>query len=220
VAFVAVAAVLYFVRNIPAAGDISSALAQHPEAYTLSLGHVGDLTLPAFAYLRLPLTVAAAAFLIGAAGAWRGSIRRGAFSLAIMMVVLFHAARIALIVFDPYLSSRPLAEALVRSRAGTLIVDDPYWEFSSLFFYTDETGLILNGRRNNLEYGSYAPDASKVFIGDSEFARVWNGPDRCYVAAQAADVERLSGLVGVNTFHMIATSGGKYVFSNRSAEEP
>ena len=34
---------------------------------------------------------------------------------ALMMVLFFHAARLALVVFDPYMSSRPLAEALLRS---------------------------------------------------------------------------------------------------------
>ena len=34
-----IAAVLFAVRHVPATGDISTALQQHPEAYTLSLGH-------------------------------------------------------------------------------------------------------------------------------------------------------------------------------------
>src|ERR1700724_33840 len=51
------------VRNVPTPGDISTALSQHPEVYTLSLGHMEDLTLQSFAYLRFPLAVSAAAFL-------------------------------------------------------------------------------------------------------------------------------------------------------------
>ena len=34
--------------------------------------------------------------------------------MVLMMVLFFHAARIALVAFDPYFSSRQLAEALVR----------------------------------------------------------------------------------------------------------
>ena len=44
------------------------ALSYNPEAYTLSLGHMEDLTLRSFAYLRLPLALAVVAFLIGAVG--------------------------------------------------------------------------------------------------------------------------------------------------------
>ena len=70
-----------------------------------------------------------------------------------MMVLFFHAARLAMVVFDPYLSSRPLADALLRSPNGSLITDRHYYPFSSIFFYTNRTGLLLNGRVQNLEYG-------------------------------------------------------------------
>ncbi len=56
--------VLLLVRNVPTPGDIVSALTQHPEAYTLSLGHMQDLTMKSFAYFRLPLAVAAVALLM------------------------------------------------------------------------------------------------------------------------------------------------------------
>ena len=55
-------------RNLPAPGDISAALSSNPGAYKLSLGHMEDLTLASFAYLRLPLLLAAIAFLMGAVG--------------------------------------------------------------------------------------------------------------------------------------------------------
>ena len=71
VATLAAAAIVFIltqVWNLPAPGDISHALiAQDPEAYTLSLAHMGDLTMASFAYLRTPLVVAGIAFLIGAA---------------------------------------------------------------------------------------------------------------------------------------------------------
>src|SRR5260370_25287388 len=56
----------FLVRNIPAPGDISSALGHHPGVYTLSLGHMMDLTFDSFAYLRPPLAVPAAPLLAGA----------------------------------------------------------------------------------------------------------------------------------------------------------
>src|SRR5207244_12192425 len=102
----------------PAPGDISRALTQNPDVYTLSLGHITDLTLAAFAYLRLPLALAGIAFLVGALGAWRSRGRAAFLSLAVMMAILFHAARLALVVFDPYLGSRALAEALLRQTPG------------------------------------------------------------------------------------------------------
>ena len=84
--------ILYAVRNVQVSGDISSALDQHPSAYTLSLGHMGDLTLRSFAYLRLPLTEACVALLIGAAGCWAWSGRRSFFAILAMMVLFFTPA--------------------------------------------------------------------------------------------------------------------------------
>ena len=208
-----IGAILFAVRHVPATGDISSALQQHPESYTLSLGHLGDLTLQSFAYLRLPLIVAGVAFLVGAAGGWlRG--RRAFIALAAMMVLFLHASRMALVVFDPYLSSRPLAEALLRAPEGQLIVDGAYYPFSSVLFYSNRNALLLNGRVNNLEYGSYAPDSPHVFIDDAEFVRAWSGTIRYYLVADSSGVARLGTLVGPARLHQVAESGGKFLFTN------
>lgn len=208
-------AILWLVRSTPAPGDIASALSRHPDVYLLSLGHMTDLTLAAFAYLRLPMAVAAAGLAAGAWGAWRFHGSKAVWSLAVMMVLFDHAARLALVVFDPYLSTRPLAEALRRAPEGTLVVNNPYWEFSSVFFYANRSGLILNGRRNNLEYGSYAPGAPRVFIDDSEFMRLWQSPGRCYLVTEGSKLPRLEQLVGRNAMHALAASGGKLLLTNR-----
>jgi len=214
-AMVAVLTILYLVRNVPAPGDISSALQQHPEAYTLSLGHMGDLTLQSFAYLRAPLIVAGVAFLVGTAGAWFLRGWRAFFALAAMMVLFFHASRIALVVFDPYLSSRPIAEALLHAPEGRLIVDGAYYPYSSVLFYSNKDALLLNGRVNNLEYGSYAPGAPAVFINDSQFASAWSGTMRCYLVTDSQGLARLNALVSPTNLHQVAASGGKFLFTNR-----
>ena len=209
-ALVVIAVILVAVWNLPAPGDIASALTQNPEVYTLSLGHMTDLTWQSFAYLRLPLVVAGIAFLVGMLGAGKGRV----LALAVMMVIFFHAARLALVVFDPYLGSRPLAEALLRAPAGRLIVDDQYYAFSSVFFYTNRKALLLNGRKMNLEYGSYAPGAPDVFIDDVEFRQLWSRPERYYLVATDPETGRLERLVGRENLHVAAHSGGKSLFTN------
>jgi 4-amino-4-deoxy-L-arabinose transferase-like glycosyltransferase len=208
-----IAAILFAVRHVPVTGDISSALQQHPEAYTLSLGHMGDLTLQSFAYLRAPLILAGVAFLVGAAGGWlRG--RRAFIALAAMMVLFLHASRMALVTFDPYLSSRPIAEALLHAPPGQLIVDGAYYPFSSVLFYSNKSALLLNGRVNNLEYGSYAPNSPPVFINDAAFLRLWSGTIRYYLVTDSSGLARLSALAGPARLHQIAESGGKFLFTN------
>jgi 4-amino-4-deoxy-L-arabinose transferase-like glycosyltransferase len=213
--FLAIAGLLWASRGFATPGDISQALAQNPGAYTLSLGHMGDLTLRSFAYLRLPLAIAGVATLAGAIGAWKFRREGAVLALAVMMVLFYQAARVALIGFDPYLGSYPLAAALNHAPPGGLIIDNPYYEFSSVFFYTNRTALILNGRRNNLEYGSYAPGAPDVFIGNAEFSSRWNGPDRWYVVSEDENVDRLRSVVGSSALHRIAHAGGKSVYVNR-----
>lgn len=219
-ALAAIAFILSQVWNLPAPGDISRALTQHPEAYTLSLGHMGDLTMASFAYLRTPLLLAGAGFLVGAIFAFRGKMVGTVVGAVVMMVLFIHAARLALVVFDPYLASRPLAEALNRAPRGTLILDDQYYTFSSVVFYAEayhgQRILLLNGRVNNLEYGSYAPDAPRdVFIDDAGFRDRWLSGDLYYICVEKPQVQRLEKLVGREALHPVIESGGKFVFRNR-----
>jgi len=210
-----IAAALWISRGIGAPGDIAQALSRHPDAYTLSLGHMGDLTAASLAYLRMPLVVAGFATFFGVIGAFATRGMRSALALAIMMVLFFQAARAALGTFDPYLGSYPLAHALNQAPPGGLIIDNPYYEFSSVFYYGNRTGLILNGRVNNLEYGSYAPDAPRVFIQDADFVSRWRSADRWYVASDDENVAHLRGLVGVAALHPIVNAGGKTIYTNR-----
>ena len=203
------------VRNVPTPGDISQALARHPGAYTLSLGHMEDLTIESLAYLRLPLALAGVAFLIGALGTLRATGHRAFLSLAVMMAIFFQAARLAMVGFDPYLSSRPLADALLHAPPGRLVVDHHYYTYSSVFFYTNRTALLLNGRFNNLVYGSYAPGAPDVFPNDQQWRALWLGPDRYYLVADQSQRSRFQDLVGPAALHEVLLSGGKMLLTNQ-----
>jgi Dolichyl-phosphate-mannose-protein mannosyltransferase len=213
-AAVAAIGILVAVRHVPTPSDISVALSHHPGAYKLSLGHMEDLTLQSFAYLRLPLGLAALCFAIGAIGTLVLRGQRAFLAAALMMVLFFQAARLAMVAFDPFLSSRPLAEALLRAPEGALIVDHHYYTFSSVFFYTNRTALLLNGRRMNLEYGAYAPGAPDVFIDDAKFRDLWSHPERFYIVATDAAIPRLEGLVGREQLNVVTASGGKVLLAN------
>jgi 4-amino-4-deoxy-L-arabinose transferase-like glycosyltransferase len=203
------------VRHVPAPGDISNALVFHPKVNSLSLGHMEDLTLQSFAYLRVPLAMAGLAFCVGTIGTFVLRGQRALLAAALMMVVFFQAARLAMVVFDPYLSSRPLAEALERSPQGTLITEGHYYPFSSVFFYTNRTALLLNGRRLNLEYGSNAPGAPDVFIDDARFRDIWLASRRAYLVTFQESVPQLEPLVGNNHLNVVLQSGRGVLLSNQ-----
>lgn len=214
-AALAAVGVLFLIRNVPTPGDISAALSHHPGVYSLSLGHMEDLTLQSFAYLRLPLGLAALAFCVGAVGAFALRGKRAFLAAAVMMILFYQAARLAMVAFDPYLSSRPLAEALERSPEGGLITYRHYYPFSSIFFYTNRTALLLDGRRQNLVYGSYAPGAPDVFIDDARFQTLWSGPQREYLAAPESLLPHLTDLVGEKGLNVVVRSGGKLLLTNQ-----
>jgi hypothetical protein len=135
-----------------------------------------------------------------------------------MMVLFYHAARLAMVVFDPFLSSRPLAEVLAKSPEGKLIIDRNLWSLSSVIFYVDRDALILNGRYNNLEYGSYAPGAPDVFIDDTQFKSLWLEPQRDYLVAYQADLRHFEDLVGQDHINVVAAGGGKLILTNHPLE--
>jgi len=213
-AAIAAIAILIHVRGLPTPGDISAALVSHPGAYKLSLGHMEDLTLDSFAYLRLPLVVAGCALLLGASGSLLFTEQRAFLAAALMMVVFFHAARLAMVVFDPFLSSRPLAQALENSPPGTLITEGFYYKFSSVFFYTNRTGLLISDNRANLEYGSNAPGAPAVFIDGQQFQDLWLSQGRVYFLAAKSDIRKYAALAGSSPFETVAVSGGKVLLTN------
>jgi 4-amino-4-deoxy-L-arabinose transferase-like glycosyltransferase len=213
VCLVAVAAILYAVRGVPTPGDISRALSRNPQAYTLSLGHMEDLTLHSFAYLRLPLALAGLAFLIGAVGLSILRGRRAHVAMAVMMLVFLHAARIGMAGFDSYLSSYPLAQELERRPPGELIVLH-YYPFSSVFFYTGRQALLLNSRVTSMAYGSYHPKAPPVFINNEDLQRLWSEPQRRYLLIEESRLPPIKKLLG-DSLHLVREAGGKYLFSNQ-----
>lgn len=215
VAAIAAFAIYWDVRNLPTPGDISDALSRHPSAYTLSLGHMLDLTMGSFAYLRVPLLIAAFAAVIGAVANFSAKRWRAYLASAVMMVLFLHAARLAMVVFDPYLSSRPIAEALMRSPDGTLISERHYYPYSSVFFYANRDSLLWNGRIQNLEYGSNAPGAPDVFIDDSQLARLWTASKRCYLIVAASRLPKVKDAVGGAKIDTVIQSGGKLLLTNQ-----
>ncbi|MDX2182318.1 MAG: glycosyltransferase family 39 protein [Bryobacteraceae bacterium] len=208
-----IAFLLASVWNTPAPGDIAQALTSNPDAYTLSLGHMGDLTIQSFAYLKLPLFVSLIACAVGALATRYAPIT----PLTIAMAIFLHAARLALIAFDPYLGSRELADAYRAAPPGELIVDNQYYTFSSVFFYANvERVWLLNGRKTNLEYGSYAPGAPPVFIDDARFEEMWREPKRYYVLIEKPELARIQKLAGGRENLILEkASGGKFLFKNR-----
>jgi hypothetical protein len=107
----------------------------------------------------------------------------------------------------------------MKAPPGELIEDNAYYTFSSVFFYANRRALLLNGRQTNLEYGSNAPNAPNVFIDNDQFVRLWTEPRRFYLLIERPRVPLVSSLVGEPALHVVAESGGKYLFTNHAGSD-
>ena len=117
--------------------------------------------------------------------------------------------------FAPLLSSHELAMAILAGLPGQLIVGQHYYTFSSVAYYTGEQERLLNGRWNNFEYGSNAPDVPDVFLDDEKLKVLWSGSQRYYLVAKADQVKRIDRLLGPANFEILSTSGGKILMTNQ-----
>jgi hypothetical protein len=222
IAFVVATFILVVTPAAPADTDFGNLLQKAPGMYKLSMGHLFDLTGRAMGAFRWPLVVTGIGFLTGTFFTWffrkRGSPLRSNLALATMMVVLFYAVHVALTTFSPVLGSKPLAVAIEKQyRPGDMIiVDGAYSTASSINFYTGVQLHMLNGRYNDLWFGSLFPDSPPVFEDDASFAKLWLGPGRIFfIARNAKSVDKLKPLAA--PYYEVARSGEKAVFSNRPA---
>jgi 4-amino-4-deoxy-L-arabinose transferase-like glycosyltransferase len=224
---VAAALIALLVRSahVHVSGDISSLLErQQQDVYRVSMAHILDLTPQAFAVLRLPATLAAVAFLVGLGAAWLLRKRQkpvaATLTMAATMALFFFAANVALGVFGPYLSSKPLVEK-VRARIEPTVSVAIYGEFdasSSVAFYTGRKLLVWNGRYNNLEAGSYYPDAPHIFLKDEEFLPFWQSPQCVLLFVPSEKREDATKRLPLAGTHLVAESGGKAAYANQQCD--
>jgi len=223
----AVAAIVLMVlvwesRTVTNASDISSLLGRHDTSfYRVSMATLLDLTPEAFAALRTPALLAAIAFIAGPLAAWllrrRGRSTASTVTVALTMTLFCYAANLAFQAFEPRLSSRPLAAELggMLAPGDRLVVYGEFEQACSFSFYTGRSAWIYRGRYNGLEFGSYFPDAPRIFLNDVQFADLWSGPSRIFLFVPPEQRESALLHLPPDTFHLVAAVGGKAVYANQ-----
>jgi hypothetical protein len=211
--------------------DIAELLKKNPQDYALSFGHFLDLTPQAMGAFKVPLLATGIAFALGTILNFVLRRKNRAFAanmtLAAMTVVLLGAAHQGLVIFSPVLTSKVLAEAIERNwQPGAVIEDNGDYEAaSSVNFYTRQQIRILNGRCNNIWYGSKFPDAPPIFDDDASFENLWRGDKQVFLltdaksspdrrpAEECPQKEHLPDYV-VRDACVLAKWGGKLVLTN------
>ncbi|HEY1940396.1 MAG TPA: glycosyltransferase family 39 protein [Candidatus Angelobacter sp.] len=212
--------------------NIAELLKQNPQDYALSFGHILDLTPQAMGAFRIPLLVAGIAFLLGTILNFLLRRTNRAFAanmvLTIMTTALLGAAYKGLMIFSPVLSSKVLAQAIEANwQPGAIIEDNGDYEAaSSVNFYTHRQLRILNGRCNNIWYGSKFPDAPPIFDDDASFEQLWHGNKTVFLLTDAKassdtklttecpQKEHLPDYIAKDDACVMAKWGGKVVLTN------
>jgi 4-amino-4-deoxy-L-arabinose transferase-like glycosyltransferase len=226
---------LYTSRHLAFVPDIGELLAHRGVGdYTLSMSSLFDLTGPSFAALRLPASLALAAFALGPAVAWafRAKLLRtrdrhlaATTTIALTAAVFLIAAHIALVRFAPMLSSQDFAARIQQlessgaiSRDNTLLLYGDQAYGSSIPFYLnrplDRPALLVDGRSSSMLFGSTFPDAQGLFLTPAQLLAQWGtGPRKIlFVPLERRDeVDRLLGPRAI----LLKETSGKALLTDR-----
>jgi 4-amino-4-deoxy-L-arabinose transferase-like glycosyltransferase len=203
--------------------DLATLLHQNPSDYALSFGHFLDLNARAMSAFRDPLLLTAIALIIGtlANRLLRRSYKPHAANLWLFAATFAFliAAHLGLQIFSPVLTSQQLAQAIAPKLKPTdlIIIHGEYEAASSLGFYLQRPSAnsepihILQGRSSNLWYGSFFPDAPRIFEDPISLSLKWTQPHRIFLWQDLA--EPTPALPG--NIYVITQGGGKEILSNQ-----
>jgi 4-amino-4-deoxy-L-arabinose transferase-like glycosyltransferase len=200
-------------RSLPYVADIGTLLAHRGVGdYTLSMSHLFDLTGPSFAALRWPALLAAITLLLGPAIGLILRLRRrhlaATVSIALTLTIFFIAAHIAFVRFAPMLSSKPMADTIMKdgSPSDIFIIYGEQSSASSIIFYTyhyfDTRPALLilprcgqHSEGTTLLWGSCYPDAPDIFLNEDQLASMWGHGERKWLFAQDTDRSKVEQLL-------------------------
>ncbi len=216
---------LWTSRALPYVPDIGTMLAHRAVGdYTLSTSHLFDLTGPSFAALRLPAALAAVVLLVGPIMAllWRRQGRnvKATVAVAVTGAVFLVAAHIAFARFEPMLSSRQLADTLLKKATPSddLILFGDQSDGSSVIFYTHRffgrPALLVHGASSSLLWGSCYPDAPKIFLSEDQLVQQWGHGARHWLFAQDTNRSKVEQLLA-GRLYPVQTIADKTLWTDR-----
>ncbi len=219
--FLAAMFLTYFSPPPGPGSDIAELLNRNPETIPFLFGRVSDLNLAVIGVFRTPLLATGIAALLGTGLNWiwrrRGAPAYGNGALAVMMVVILYSTLQSMVIFEPIITSKPLAVAIRSAyRPGDeIVLNAEYDKGSSVNFYSGLQVRVLNSQTAILWYGSLFPDAPPVHVDHVWLAHQWNEPGRVFLWTE----KRYRGLalLGIPQQQVweFASSGDKVVLTNR-----
>ena len=173
---------------------------------------------------RGPLTAVALSMIAIGLGSYlvrrRGLNFAANLILAVGMIATLLAAHEGLARFYPILGSKQLALAINQVQQADprpddlILLDGELTSGSTLVFYTRQPVHLLNGKVNGLWYGSFWPDAPKIFETEDSLRSLWQSPRRNFLFTYNPGA-RMHDLAPYGEVHALASAGGKTLLSNQ-----
>jgi len=143
-------------------------------------------------------------------------------SLILTMLPICYYTQRGLIIFEPYKSSKPLADMLLgQLQPGEKIVKDGrYEEIATVTFYTGQRVYLVHGRRDDLLFGSRYPEGREAFLTEEQFLRLWDSPSRVYLLTDYPVNKQPTRDPFYAKLRLIELghSGNMYLFTNKANE--
>jgi hypothetical protein len=86
---------------------------------------------------------------------------------------------------------------------------------AGLTFYTGRQVHVVDGQRGDLHFGSRFPEATGLFLGGEDLARLWQDRQRIFFVTERPTDESVLRLVTPQTRHLIGHEGRRWLFTNR-----
>jgi hypothetical protein len=146
--------------------------------------------------------------------------------LALTSAMFLVAAHIAFARFEPMLSSKQLADAIVAKGAPTdsFIIYGDQSDASSVVFYTHDflykpAYLVFepcsaHGAGSSLLWGSCWPDAPKIFLSEEQVAKMWGTGERKWIFAQDTNQPKVGQLLA-GRLYPVKTIADKALWTDR-----
>jgi 4-amino-4-deoxy-L-arabinose transferase-like glycosyltransferase len=227
-AALALVAALWVSRHSAFVPDVGDLLAHRGVGdYTLSMSHLFDLTTDAFAGLRLPAALAAAAFALGPAAAWMLRVQRrhvgATTAIAFTSAAFLIAAHVALGRFGSLLSSEAFAAKIsALESSGEIARDSRVMLYgdqafgSSIPFYLGEQVGLVEGRSTSMWFGSTFPDAPKVFLSNADLLNGWGVGERKLLFVPAEQRDGVEKVLAGRPLYLLYEASGKELVTDRA----
>ncbi len=143
--------------------------------------------------------------------------------VALSMVILRYFSQVGTEVFEPYVSTRSLGEAVAATfqPGDRIVMDGLYEDVASVTFYSGRKISMVHGAKKDLAFGARYPEAAGTFLEEDEFFGLWNSDTRVYLLTDYPSNDRpgrdafYSGL----RRHYVAHSGSMKLFTNHPLSE-